>query len=93
MSYASRTATKIQPCRKRHRFHLPSEWRKRLQPSANPDRKTWEIAVLFALRDAFRTGDALFAHSHLYRDIARDLIPATAVPNVGRLAVPLDAAS
>lgn len=60
------------------------KWRLRLQPSANPDRKTWETAVLFALRDAFKARDVWLTHSHDYRDMARDLIPATAVPKVGR---------
>ena len=49
--------------------------------------------MLFALRDAFKARDVWFTHSHDYRDMARDLIPATAVPKVGRLAVPLDAVS
>jgi len=69
------------------------KWRKRLQPSANPNRRTWEIAVLFALRDAFRSGDVWLAHSRHYRDINRDLIPVSAVQNIRRLAVPFDAAS
>lgn len=57
--------------------------------TANPGRQP----CLFALRDAFKARDVWLTHSHDYRDMARDLIPATAIPKVGRLAVPLDAAS
>ena len=66
------------------------KWRKRLLPAAYPDRKMWEIAILFALRDAFRAGDIWLSDSRRYREVSADLIPANAVAKSGMLAVPLD---
>ena len=65
------------------------KWRRRLHPSAHPDRKIWEIAVLFALRDALRSGDVWLKHARRYRDIARDLIPAETARTVMRLTTPM----
>lgn len=73
-----------------------TKWRKRLVPSETKavDRRLWETAVLFALRDALRSGDVWLAHSHRYREPGRDLVPVKVIASPGavpRLAVPLDA--
>jgi TnpA family transposase len=75
------------------------KWRRRLVPSrphassgAGVDRRIWETAVLFALRDALRSGDVWLAHSRRHREPGRELVPATAVASAARLAVPLNAA-
>lgn len=65
------------------------KWRKRLQQR---DRRTWETAVLFALRDAFRAGDIWLRDSRRYAKPTTDLIPVADVGLSPSLAVPLDAA-
>ena len=67
------------------------KWRKRLHPETRPDRKTWETAILFTLRDALRAGDVWLEDSRRHREVSADLIPATAAAGTGTLAVPLDA--
>ena len=88
-----------------------SKWKKRIVPSDRlvssgtgappttvPDRRMWETAVLFRLRDALRSGDVWLAHSHRHREPGRELVPAEAIASpealgaVPRLAVPLNAA-
>ena len=82
-----------------------SKWKRRFGlsgtsavPSTGPDRRMWETAVLFRLRDALRSGDAWLAHSHRHREPGRELVPAEAITSpealgaVPRLAVPLNAA-
>lgn len=53
------------------------------------DTRLWEVAVLFHLRDAFRSGDVWLARSRRYGDLKHALVPAQAVAECGRLAVPL----
>lgn len=63
-------------------------------PSMAPDRRMWETALLFRLRDALRSGDVWLAHSHRHREPGRELVSAEAITqpsNVPRLAVPLNA--
>ena len=88
-----------------------SKWKRRLVPSdrlvpsgtggaspAGPDRRQWETAILFALRNALRSGDVWLAHSHRHGEPGRELVPAEAVASpeafgtIPRLAVPLNAA-
>ena len=82
-----------------------SKWKRRLVPSGtngssptSPDRRQWETAVLFALRNALRSGDVWLAHSHRHGEPGRELVPAEAVAapeavgTIPRLAVPLNAA-
>ena len=69
------------------------KWRERLVVGRAPvDPRAWETAVLFSLRDALRAGDVWLAHSHRHREPERDLVPAAAVRDAPRLAVPLNAA-
>lgn len=67
------------------------KWRDRLRPQAEPARKLWETAVLFALRDALRSGDVWLARSKRYGDMTSNLLPAPSIGKTGKLAVPLDA--
>ena len=48
--------------------------------------------MLFSLRDALCAGDVWLAHSHRHREPERELVPAAAVRDAPRLAVPLNAA-
>lgn len=48
------------------------------------------MAVLFHLRDAFRSGDIWLAHSKRYADLKQALVPVEAAKSVPRLAVCFD---
>jgi TnpA family transposase len=56
------------------------------------DRRTWETAVLFSLRDAFRAGDVWLRDSRRYAQPTTELMPVQEVGLSPSLAVPLDAA-
>ncbi|MGV3870902.1 hypothetical protein, partial [Citrobacter freundii] len=46
------------------RFLRPnSKWNRHLRAQEKGDTRLWEVAVLFHLRDAFRSGDVWLAHS------------------------------
>ncbi|UXT61275.1 Tn3 family transposase (plasmid) [Agrobacterium fabrum] len=66
-----------------------SKWHRHLRAQPAGDTRLWEIAVLFHLRDAFRSGDVWLARSRRYGDLKQALVPAQAVAENGRLAVPL----
>ena len=66
-----------------------SKWHRHLRAQAAGDARLWEIAVLFHLRDAFRSGDIWLARSRRYGDLKHALVPAQAVAESDRLAVPL----
>ena len=42
------------------------------------DTRLWEVAVLFHLRDAFRSGDVWLLHSRHYGDLKQVLVPMIA---------------
>ena len=65
-----------------------SKWARLLR--AQLDRRFWETAVLFHLRDAFRSGDVWLVRSRRYGDIRRALLPTRAVADAGHTAVPAD---
>ena len=69
------------------------KWRKRLNGTGSPvlDRRTWETALLFALREALRSGDVWLTTSKRHRDVTGDLVPLAAIGSSARLAVPLSA--
>lgn len=46
--------------------------------------------MFFHLRDAFRSGDIWLSQSRRYGDLKQALVPAEAVKDTARLAVPLD---
>ena len=66
-----------------------SKWHRHLRAQAVGDARLWETAVLFHLRDAFRSGDVWLARSRRYGDLKQALVPAQAVAESSRLAVPL----
>lgn len=64
------------------------KWHRHLRAQDQGDNRLREVAVLFHLRDAFRSGDIWLDHSRRYGDLKQVLVPlATAVINT-RLAVP-----
>jgi TnpA family transposase len=66
-----------------------SKWRRHLRTQPDGDFRLWEVAVLFHLRDAFRSGDIWLERSRRYGDIKQTLVPTQAVSQTTRLAVPL----
>ena len=69
-----------------------SKWRRHLNTRHANDHRFWETAVLFHLRDSFRSGDLWLKHSRRYGDIKQVLVPAHATAETTRLAVPERAA-
>jgi hypothetical protein len=67
-----------------------SKWHRHLNAEDGDGHRLWEVAVLFHLRDAFRSGDIWVPHSRRYSDLKQALVPAEAVKDMPRLAVPLD---
>ena len=67
-----------------------SKWHRHLNAQEEDGHRLWEVAVLFHLRDAFRSGDIWLPHSRRYGDLKQALVPAEAVKDAPRLAVPLD---
>ena len=71
-------------------FLLPrSKWRGHLQDSESDKERLWIVAVLFHLRDAFRSGDIWLTHSRRYADMKQALVPVEAARAM-RLSMPLD---
>ena len=68
-----------------------SKWRAYLQdPAAEAEtERLWVVAVLFHLRDAFRSGDIWLAHSHRHADVKQDLVTLEAACTMG-LSMPLE---
>lgn len=67
-----------------------SKWHRHLSAEPEDDHRLWEVAVLFHLRDAFRSGDIWLAHSKRYADLKQALVPVDAAKLVPRLTVPFD---
>ncbi|MBN9142546.1 MULTISPECIES: Tn3 family transposase [unclassified Novosphingobium] len=66
-----------------------SKWHRHLRVQPAGDHRLWEIAVLFHIRDAFRSGDIWLAGSRRYADLKQILVPAQAIEQTARLTVPL----
>ena len=64
-------------------------WGKRL--GGEPERKLWETAVLFAIRDGLRSRDIWVVHSRTYQDTRQKLLPAQQAENTLSLPIPLQA--
>ena len=64
-----------------------SKWR-RLLTAQRDDGRLWQVAVLFHLRDAFRSGDIWLRHSRRSADLKVALVPAEIVATTTTLAVP-----
>ena len=67
-----------------------SKWLRHLNAQDEAGHRLWEVAVFFHLRDAFRSGDIWLSQSRRYGDLKQALVPAEAVKDIPRLAVPLD---
>ncbi|BCH16796.1 Tn3 family transposase [Mesorhizobium sp. L-2-11] len=70
-----------------------SKWNRHLKAQDDGDHRLWEVAVLFHLRDAFRSGDVWLAHSRRYADLKQALVPMSAALATTRLAVPFEPGS
>ena len=68
-----------------------SRWHQHINARPAGDRRLWEVAALFHMRDAFRSGDIWLAHSRRYGDVKRALVPIEAAHATARLAVPFEA--
>ena len=68
-----------------------SKWRRHLDERPASDRKLWEVAVLFHLRDALRSGEVWLPHSRRHADPTRALVAVPVAAADAGLAVPDDA--
>ncbi len=66
-----------------------SKWRRQLRAKGEDDARLREVAVMFHLRDALRSGDIWFDRSHRYGDLRHVLVPMT-VARTMKLVVPPD---
>ena len=62
-----------------------SKWQRHIKTG---DHRIWEVAVMFHIREAFRSGDIWLAHSRQFCDLKQTLVPAVSVAATLRLAVP-----
>ena len=75
---------------RRNSLRRNSRWHQHLNARPAGDRRLWEVAALFHMRDAFRSGDVWLAHSRRYGDVKRALAPIEAAHATARLAVPFE---
>ncbi|MFN9090146.1 MAG: Tn3 family transposase [Alphaproteobacteria bacterium] len=66
-----------------------SKWQRHLCGEDDGGR-LWEVAVLFHLREAFRSGDVWLAHSRRYGDLKEALVPAEVARATPKLAMPFE---
>lgn len=66
-----------------------SKWHRYLKSQVDDEGRIWEVAVLFCLRDAFRSGDIWLKNSRRYADLKQVLVPAQAVSTNSKIVVPL----
>jgi TnpA family transposase len=66
-----------------------SKWSKRL--GNEPERKLWETALLFAIRDGLRSRDIWVVDSRVYKDTRQQLLPAQEAEQTLSLPIPLNA--
>ena len=67
-----------------------SKWHRHLNACDEDRYRLWEVAVLFHLRDAFRSGDIWLVHSRRYADLKQALVPIEAAKATPRLTVPFE---
>jgi TnpA family transposase len=71
-------------------FLLPrSKWRGHFRDPETDRERLWVVAVLFHLRDTFRSGDIWLTHSRRYADMKQALVPIETARAMG-LVMPLD---
>ena len=67
-----------------------SKWHRHLNTQEPDDNRLWEVAVLFQIREAFRSGDMWLRHSKRYADLKQALVPIEAARASPRLTMPLE---
>ncbi len=67
-----------------------SKWHRHLNAQESGDNRLWEVAVLFQIREAFRSGDIWLPHSRRYADLKQALVPIEAAKASPRLTMPLE---
>ena len=67
-----------------------SGWRRQLRDERTDREGLWIVAVLFHVRDAFRSGDIWLNHSKRYADMRRALVPIEAARAMPQFVVPLE---
>jgi len=67
-----------------------SKWHRHLNAQEPDDNRLWEVAVLFQIREAFRSGDIWLPHSRRYADLKQALVPMEAVQTTPRLTMPFE---
>ena len=67
-----------------------SKWHRHLKPDDGDYHRLWEVAVLFHVRDAFRSGDIWLSHSRRYADLKQALVPLEAAKASPRLTMPFE---
>jgi hypothetical protein len=66
-----------------------SKWQRHLDREDDGGR-LWEVAVLFYMREAFRSGDVWLAHSRRYGDLKEALVPVEVARATPKLAMPFE---
>jgi TnpA family transposase len=67
-----------------------SKWQRHLNAEDDDAHRLWEVAVLFHLREAFRSGDVWLAHSRRFGDLKDALVPAEVARATPKLAMPFE---
>ena len=67
-----------------------SKWHRHLKADDADYHRLWEVAVLFHLRDAFRSGDIWLGHSRRYADLKQALMPLEIAKSSPRLTMPFE---
>ena len=70
-----------------HFLRRGSKWHRHINACDEDRYRLWEVAVLFHLRDAFRSGDIWLAHSRRYADLKQALVPIEVAKATPRLTV------
>ena len=67
-----------------------SKWLRHLNADGLDAGRLWEVAVLFHLRESFRSGDVWLAHSRRFGDLKEALVPVEVARATPRLAMPFE---
>jgi TnpA family transposase len=67
-----------------------SKWHRHLNAQDPGDNRLWEVAVLFQVREAFRSGDIWLPHSRRYADLKQALVPIETAKACPRLTMPFE---
>ncbi|MYK30523.1 MAG: Tn3 family transposase [Boseongicola sp. SB0670_bin_30] len=67
-----------------------SNWRRQMRNEHVDRERLWIVAVMFHLRDAFRSGDIWLNHSRRYADMKQALVPIEAARAMSQFVVPFE---